>query len=303
MAEERIIDDDLDKNKKYKIRKNADGEDELYFDGEEGESEVEYGAELYEVPAFSEDDEDAGVLTPDQLAARADARRMAEESVKRRVKEYLLKAEERLKASDFDGALAAVSAAENADDGCGAAYALKIKALTRNFNDFSDLDGCAACSENIRLYCTDEQKEELSSLSGNLERRLEELKKEADGLRAEVEAKKAERRAVFVKERNGSVKWFVLTALPFVVFLALAVSFGSVIFAKQNGFNLILTIVFAVLAALFFVATVITARRMSAAIQKYSLNEKNSSTQIGRDYERLLSEIKKLNAVSGSFKK
>ena len=33
MAEERLIDDD--KDKKYKIRKNADGEDELYIDDTE----------------------------------------------------------------------------------------------------------------------------------------------------------------------------------------------------------------------------------------------------------------------------
>ena len=36
MAEERLIDDD--KDKKYKIRKNADGEDELYIDDTEEET-------------------------------------------------------------------------------------------------------------------------------------------------------------------------------------------------------------------------------------------------------------------------
>ena len=42
MAEERLIDDD--KDKKYKIRKNEKGEDELYLseESEEGEEEVTF---------------------------------------------------------------------------------------------------------------------------------------------------------------------------------------------------------------------------------------------------------------------
>ena len=45
MAEERLIDDD--KDRKYKIRKNADGEEELIVidpeDGEEEESDIQIG--------------------------------------------------------------------------------------------------------------------------------------------------------------------------------------------------------------------------------------------------------------------
>ena len=39
MAEERLI--DTDKDKKYRIRKNADGEDELYIDDTAEEEQVE----------------------------------------------------------------------------------------------------------------------------------------------------------------------------------------------------------------------------------------------------------------------
>ena len=61
MAEERLIDDD--KDRKYKIRKNADGEDELYIDLEESEEESGESLE-FEVPEFETDDEEAAVLTP-----------------------------------------------------------------------------------------------------------------------------------------------------------------------------------------------------------------------------------------------
>lgn len=305
MAEERLIDDELDKNKKYKIRKNADGEEELYFDGEETEEgeNAEYGAEFYEVPAFSEDDESAGVLTPDQLAERAEARRIAEENKRLYVAECVGKATELLGEGDFEGALYNLNSAEYADEKCGDVYALKIKALTRNFCDFTALDDCVACSEGIRRYCSDGQKEELSASAANVEKHIEKLEEQAAGLHVEVESKKSERRAVYSQKRNKSIKLFGFTIVPFIACLIFAISFGSVMFAKQNGANLILTIVFAALSVIFFVATVITSHGMWTAMRKYSLNEKNSSTRIGREYEELLTEIKKLKTVLTSFKK
>ena len=57
MAEERLIDDD--KDRKYKIRKNADGEEELIvIDPEDGEEE---GSDIpvFNVPVYDEDDEEA----------------------------------------------------------------------------------------------------------------------------------------------------------------------------------------------------------------------------------------------------
>ena len=80
MAEERLIDDD--KDKKYKIRKNADGEDELYIDDTEEETVQEEVNFL--VPEAEEDDEEAAVMTPEQLAARERAKAEAEEKAKRK---------------------------------------------------------------------------------------------------------------------------------------------------------------------------------------------------------------------------
>ena len=74
MAEERLIDDD--KDKKYKIRKNAEGVDELYIDGEPEEELT------FEIPEFETDDEEAAVMTPEQLAARE---KMREDEERRRV--------------------------------------------------------------------------------------------------------------------------------------------------------------------------------------------------------------------------
>ncbi len=73
MAEERLIDDD--KDRKYKIRKNADGEDELVVDDAPEEETVEEVG--FEVPEL-DGDEEAAVMTPEQLAAREKAKAEAE---------------------------------------------------------------------------------------------------------------------------------------------------------------------------------------------------------------------------------
>ena len=65
MAEERLIDDD--KDRKYKIRKNADGEDELIIDDTTDEDETDIP--VFAVPE-AEDDEEAAVLTPEEFAER-----------------------------------------------------------------------------------------------------------------------------------------------------------------------------------------------------------------------------------------
>ena len=81
MAEERLIDDD--KDRKYKIVKNADGEDELVIDGapDEAESADEVG---FEVPELDSDDEEAAIMTPEQLAARERMREEAEAARRKR---------------------------------------------------------------------------------------------------------------------------------------------------------------------------------------------------------------------------
>ena len=58
MAEERLIDDD--KDKKYKIRINEQGEEELVLDETRAESDAEESDEVgFEVPELDEDDEEA----------------------------------------------------------------------------------------------------------------------------------------------------------------------------------------------------------------------------------------------------
>ena len=73
MAEERLI--DADKDKKYRIKINADGEEELVVD--EGVEPVEEVVQevLFEVEEISEDNEEEAVMTPEQARAGGEGAR------------------------------------------------------------------------------------------------------------------------------------------------------------------------------------------------------------------------------------
>lgn len=301
MAEERLIDDDLDKNRKYKIRKNADGEDELYIDESANVGE-EFETVGFEIPEFATDDDEVAIMTPEQFEAMRRAKQEEEERKRRAVESYIEKAVEKLAEPDYESALYLLNSAEEIDGTCGTVHRLKLSTLSRNFTDYTMLDDCVDTAKNVAAYCTDEQKAELSEMSAPLQQRIVGLEEKAAALHVEVESKKSERRETFIAERKRSIIWFSVTGVPFLVFLVLAIGFSTVMFAAKDGTNLILTIVFAALTLVCFIASVFTARRMWAAMQRVSLNEKNSSTKLGREYENLISDVKKLNTVLRSFK-
>lgn len=298
MAEERFIDDDLNKDKKYKIRKNADGEDELYID--ESAEDAQEGEE-FEMPVFAYDDEEAAVMTPEQLAAREQAKIDERERIQTRLSELISKAKEQLAVPDYEGALYSLNLAEELDGQNGETLMLKMLALSRNFTDYTLFDDCVRVAESVRDFCTEEQKKELEKVSAPLVERIEKMEENVAALHVENESKKNERRAVFIEKRKHALIFFSLTALPFLLFLTLALSYSTVMFAVRDGRNITLTIVFAALAAVAFIASLFTGHKLWESQRQISLNEKNSSTQLGRDYENALSELETYRGVLTSF--
>lgn len=293
MAEERLIDDD--KDRKYKIRKNADGEEELVIETPSDEDDTE---ELgFEMPEFEEDDEEAAVMTPEQLEAR---RIQREEEEKRRLDEIskrVSSAKELVAENDYSGALSELSEAEKLGESGGEALTLKLKALSRNLTDFSNLEECADVADEFKDKATAEQKAELSPLCGPLLQRAAELEKEIEVLDKENEEKKAERRVVFMKRRKNALIFTAAAAVPFLVFLILAIYFFTVRYALENGTNVVITIVFASLAVLCFVVTLVALHRLWDSARNVRLNEKNSSTKLGRELEEKKTELKALTRI------
>ncbi len=299
MAEERLIDDD--KDRKYKIRKNADGEEELIvIDPEDGEEE---GSDIpvFNVPVYDEDDEEAATLTPEQLAERERKKQEEEKQRERKVNSLIAKTYEKLEEGDFEGALYNISQAELLADKSGEVYFLKLKALSRNLTDFISSEDCAKAADGVAEYCNKEQKAQLKQLSAALESRIAEAEKKCGMLYEENENKKEERRSFFAEKQRRATGLFLGTAAPAVVLLIVAIVCGSLMFSVENGTFIILTIVFAALTLIAFIITLFTAKKFLQALRNVRLNEKDTSTKLGRDYVQSKTELEQLKRVKASF--
>lgn len=299
MAEERLIDDD--KDRKYKIRLNENGEEELVItpdaDGEEQEESVEI-----EIPDFEEDDEEAAVMTPEQLAARQKAQEEEAARKAAKIAECLARGREFLQNGEFESAVFELSNAQKLDGENGEVLSLKLLALSRNFTDYTSLDECADTADGVKSFCSAEHKKELSAVSAPFNSRYETVRKEVEKLNEENEEKKSERREVFTAKRKKSLITFAAAAVPFIIFLVVAVSVASTImFAREDGTYLIMTIVFGVLALICFVLSLVFAHRLWEASRNVKLNENNSSTRLGREYQKKKDEFDKLTRIYEAF--
>ncbi len=292
MAEERLIDDD--KDRKYKVVKNADGEEELVIDTSPEEPEEELG---FEVPELSSDDEEAAVMTPEQLAERERMRAEAGAANKAKLKEISARAEALLEEGKLDDAGYVLAGAEDLGDD-GEIYALKLRAITRDFSDFSNAEEGEEAVEGVKKFAPKEVVESLSYAAPTLQKRAEELKTEVAALDKENEDKKSERRTVFRNKRNHSAIFFAAAAVPFIVFAALAIYYGTHLTAVKDGANIPLFITFISLAGVFFVATLFAAKALWKNANNLKLNEKNSSTKLGRSLEEKKAELKLVEGIS-----
>ncbi len=294
MAEERLIDDD--KDRKYKIRINEDGEEELII---APQTAAEEAAEIdFEVPDFDDDDEEAAVMTPEQLAAR---QRQREEEAARRAKKvaaYVRRAKACLEEEDFSGASYALNEAGELDKENGEIYALKIKVYTKYFSDWSFIDDCAEAADGLAEYASDGLKQDLKAISAPLTQRISQTEASAAQLNEENEYRKAERRASFAARKKASLTAFCACAAPFVLFTVLAIVFGvRFMYTREDALFTIITIVCASLALVAFVAMLFLAHRLWDASRNVRLNERNSSTRLGREYEEQSAQLRQLTRI------
>jgi hypothetical protein len=301
MAEERLTDTDLDKDKKYRIRKNEDGENELVVDDEEeSEEEVEFS-----VPDFAYDVENVENLTPEEyenfLKKKDEEERLREEQKQKNLQD----AQTALNEKEYESALYHADAVLQVEEDNAQALGLKLRALSRNFTDLIELSACADCAESFGEVATPAQKQAmLTDMTGYYQTELSRRKAHAQELGEENEAKKADRRGRFLAKRKVALTRFLVFFVPFVVFLGLAIGFACVITARQDGLYLILTAVTGGLAVALLVLSLIFSRGLIDAQRKVRLNEKDTSTKLGREWLAVKDEMDKieriLNAVTVS---
>lgn len=292
MAEERLIDDntDKDKDKKYRFRINEDGEEELeIYGGDEEEEEAGPEDELvdsgYEVPEFDDDDEEAAAMTPEQLFA--ERKKQEEERTAREMKaaELINKALLLRDGGNEEYALTSLDSAQKECPDNGGIYVLKLGILTKDFTDISRLDECIDAAAGCKTYASAEDKSRISAaLSEKIKSELEAQRAQNAQLKADNEQKKSDRRAVFMSGFKVALRNFLFAFIPFVAFLCAAVALTPQMYSDKNGTMLALTIAMYALAGAAFIASVILARFVATSARRLKVNESNLSTALGRTY-------------------
>lgn len=289
MAEERLIDDD--KDRKYRIRKNENGEEELVIIDDEEQDEEE-------LPVFGVVTDDEEKLSEEQLAEKTAEKR---DRALKKAEELKAAAREKIADGDFESAQYCLSEASELTEYDGELYYLQLKAYSRGMTNFLELQKCADAAEGVKEYSDSAQKEELKSLSEPLKARIGEFEEKCKKIGEENERGKEERRETFAKGARNSFVIFACTSVPFVALFAIAVVFASKMFSDLSDSYVVLTIVFAVLAAVSFFALLFTFKRFLSAKRKVRLNESDSATKIGREFISCSEELATLKKIYQSL--
>lgn len=285
MAEERFMDDD--KDRKYRIRKNEFGEEELEIldPGEdEPEEEIDYGAN-FEVPEFSEDDESAALMTPEQLFAERKRKEEERQAASAEASALVEKAKTLAAEGDAEYALITLDSAQKTFSEQWEIYPMKLELLTKNFTDFSRVDECLSLTENYVKYVPAENRALYSEkYAGKVLSEAERVKAANSVVQRENEEKKAERRVRFKERFKIALRNFLLAVVPFIVLLCVGIGFSTVMYSEQGGSMLVVTAVFFSLAAVALIASIVLARPLAAAVRHMRVNENDNSTALGRTY-------------------
>lgn len=301
MAEERIIDDDTDKDKdkKYRFRIGEDGEEELVIDGYPEEEEPKKEEVEFDVPDVPEtDDEEAAIMTPEQLAAKL-AREEAERAEKeKRIADLLDKAKADCESEGYATALEYLREVEELSPENGEIYALRTIAYTRNFTDYARATVAAESADDLKEYTPKERRDEILAYAApSLNENIEKTTAKISELDRENEEKKAERAVRFLADRKRAIKIFACVAAPFAVFLALGIFFASIMFSVTSFTYIALAIIFGSLTLVAFVLLIFASRGLNTACRRVRLNGKNTSTKLGRELIENQNELEALKEI------
>lgn len=299
--EERLI--DKDESRKIKVKHTAEGDDvvdALAPDGGEPEAPGDEADYIVELPEEEDEnyDEDLVGLTPSQLKARLEAKRRAEERARAEYQKLADEAAALLGKEDYGAAepLFAQAALYECDDGT-AKRGLWI-CRTKNFTEIETFYDRDAAQE---FYWAEDdlRNEALGKLGGPIREARERLLKEAEPLRTQYEAEKAERAEAFIANRRYYLVRSLIVIVAVVALIIGAAVSASYIMKRSDSLALILTVVFAALAFAAFVVFLIYALKTANAGRLCRANEQMSSTEAGAHLEDLENRIACLSLALG----
>ncbi|MGN0824610.1 MAG: hypothetical protein ACI4MB_06060 [Candidatus Coproplasma sp.] len=299
MAEERLI--DTDKDKKYKIRKNADGEDELYIDDSAAEEQVEEVTFLVDEEELEETEENSAA----SFAYDEENERNFKEKKQNALKaaELVESARKECEKGWYASAVESLEKAIELDGENGEIYALEIVAYTRNFTDYSRIKDAKEYAGELKKYTDKQTKKELFEKSSeSMLSNINALSRKVAALSEENEKQKEIRAKKFIADRNKAITFICVSLSFFAVFFGLSTYFFLNIHSIQTNTNLILAIVFTSLEFIALVFTAFILRQLLTACRRVRLNKKNTATKLGREMLANQADLDAFNAIYNALK-
>lgn len=295
MAEERLI--DTDKDKKYRIRKNADGEDELYVVEGEDVAEDEDTVRFYV-------EENSAEQEPSSAAETAVCVGEEEATQNSLVVELLEKARTGCEEGKFSTAAEYLEKVIELAPENGEAYALELAAYTKNFTDYSKIGVVVEyCAEIERCVGKAAKDEILSRCEGDVKNNIERLTGEIAELDRNNEQQKQVRAKKFLSDRRRAIVIFACVCVALCACIGGCVyGFINVYAVKDSNVNLILAIVFGVLSVACLVGLAVAARTLFTACRRVRLNKNNFATKLGRELIAKQAELNAFTAIYAALK-
>ena len=297
MAEERLI--DTDKDKKYRIRKNADGEDELYIDDTAEEEQVE------EVSFFVDEEglEEGGESSAASFEYNEERERKLKEQKAEQAAKLVESARRECENGRYATAVESLEKAIELDSANGEIYALEIVAYTRNFTDYSRIRDAKEYVGDLKKHTNGQTKKELFEKSSeSLLSNIKSLSRKVATLSEENEKQKEIRAKKFIADRNRAKTLISVSLALFAVFFGLSTYFFLNIHSIQTNTNLILAIVFTSLEFITLVFTAFILRQLLTACRRVRLNKKNTATKLGREMLANQEDLDAFNAIYNALK-
>ncbi len=292
MAEERIIDDEYGRG--VRLRKTKDGYVDVTDELVDEQAEEEAGEEIsfaFPVQEGEEDDEDLVGLTPEEAEA---LRKQKLEAAERRRAEYeqtvaagnalLENKSYRAAELEFEKALKLDELATEASVGYWRAKTANFTNPDVLIEEYVDA-GIESLEYDLGYEAADIIKREHREV---FQKRFDELDEEAKPLQTSVTEKQENRREVLSARRKKHLISFIAAAVPFALFTVLAVVFGLQNFSTPDDTYIPVTIIFAALAVVSFVAFLICSNKLLNTCRIYRTNERLTSTEEGETLARIL---------------
>lgn len=297
MAEERTIDDDIDRDKKYRIIRGEDGEEELVINEVEEPEELSFQSGIDFI-----EDEESGVLTAEQYEAARILREEEEARRKQELADLREKVNTYMENDKFSDALECVEYSDENDMNDGEFTCIKLEALTQKFTDFTERKDILKAADEVSEQASPAQRARLyDAYNIPLEKLFSENEAKLNDVNEKYAAEQQSRREILAPRRKKALKNLIIVLSVFAVFLVAAIVCSTRMFSTQSPVLVYITIALGAAAFIALVALVFVARAFAGAARMYAANEKDKSTKLGRERRELVLYGETINAIMAAI--